>query len=79
MSPPAFGAQDLDHEVVLGGSRDVGEQSILHFPNLRVHVLWIALILLAVAGWADVISAVPRNTILQTAVAEPYRSRISSV
>ena len=28
--------------------------------------LWVALVLLAIAGWADVISAVLRNTILQT-------------
>jgi MFS family permease len=44
-----------------------------------IHVLWVALTLLAVAGWADVISAVLRNTLLQTAVDEAYRSRISSV
>ena len=31
-----------------------------------VDTLWVALVLLAVAGWADVISAVLRNTILQT-------------
>ncbi|HEV2372541.1 MAG TPA: MFS transporter, partial [Streptosporangiaceae bacterium] len=44
-----------------------------------VHVLWAALILLAVAGWADVISAVLRATILQMSVADEFRSRISSV
>jgi MFS family permease len=44
-----------------------------------VHVLWAALILLAVAGWADVISAVLRSTILQSSVPEEFRSRISSV
>ena len=33
-----------------------------------VDVLWIALALLALAGWADVVSAVFRNTILQTVV-----------
>ena len=42
-------------------------------------VLWAALILLAAAGWADVISAVLRSTIVQTAVSEPFRSRISGV
>ena len=42
-------------------------------------VLWVALILLAAAGWADVISAVLRSTIVQTAVTEPFRSRISGV
>ena len=38
-----------------------------------------ALVLLAVAGWADVISAVLRNTILQTTVPERFRSRMSSI
>ena len=44
-----------------------------------VHVLWAALALLAVAGWADVISAVLRSTILQTSTSEEFRSRISAV
>ena len=44
-----------------------------------VHVLWAALALLAVAGWADVISAVLRLTILQTSASEEFRSRISAV
>jgi MFS family permease len=44
-----------------------------------VHLLWAALALLAVAGWADVISAVLRSAILQTSVPEAFRSRISSV
>ncbi len=44
-----------------------------------VHVLWAALALLAVAGWADVISAVLRSTILQTSASEEFRSRISAV
>ena len=35
--------------------------------------------LLAVAGWADVISAVLRNTILQSTVPERFRSRMSSI
>jgi MFS family permease len=43
------------------------------------HVLWLALFLLAVAGWADVISAVLRNTILQTVVPEQFRSRIIAI
>ncbi len=42
-------------------------------------VLWIAVVLLAVAGWADVISAVLRNTILQTIVSEQFRSRIIAI
>lgn len=44
-----------------------------------VDVLWIALVLLAVAGWADVISAVLRTTILQAAVPDAFRSRIASL
>jgi predicted MFS family arabinose efflux permease len=44
-----------------------------------VHILWLALALLMVAGWADVISAVLRTTILQSSVPEAFRSRISSL
>lgn len=44
-----------------------------------VDTLWVALVLLAVAGWADVISAVLRNTILQSSVPERFRSRMSSI
>jgi MFS family permease len=44
-----------------------------------VDTLWIALVLLAVAGWADVISAVVRNTMLQTSIPERFRSRMSSI
>lgn len=40
--------------------------------------LWVALVLLAIAGWADVISAVLRNTILQTSIPDAMRSRLSS-
>ena len=40
--------------------------------------LWIGLVLLMVAGWADVISAVLRTTILQSSVPEAFRSRIAS-
>lgn len=40
--------------------------------------LWAALGLLALAGWADVISAVLRNTILQTSIPDSMRSRLSS-
>ena len=42
-------------------------------------VLWVALALLAVAGWADVISAVLRNTILQQSIGEEFRTRLSSI
>ena len=42
-------------------------------------VLWAALALLALAGWADVISAVLRTTILQRSVPAALRSRIASV
>jgi predicted MFS family arabinose efflux permease len=44
-----------------------------------VDTLWIALGLLAVAGWADVISAVLRNVMLQTSIPERFRSRMSSI
>jgi MFS family permease len=44
-----------------------------------VHALWIALVMLAVAGWADVVSAVLRNTILQTSIPDRFRSRMSSI
>jgi MFS family permease len=44
-----------------------------------VDILWVALILLALAGWADVVSAVFRNTILQTAVPDSLRGRLSAI
>ncbi len=44
-----------------------------------VDTLWLGLVLLAVAGWADVISAVLRNTMLQTSIPERFRSRMSSI
>jgi predicted MFS family arabinose efflux permease len=44
-----------------------------------VDTLWIALVMLAVAGWADVISAVLRQTILQTSIPERFRGRMSSI
>jgi predicted MFS family arabinose efflux permease len=44
-----------------------------------VHTLWVALVMLAIAGWSDVISAVLRNTILQTTIPERFRSRMSSI
>ena len=42
-------------------------------------VLWVALVFLAIAGWADVISAVLRNTILQSSIPEEFRTRLSSI
>lgn len=44
-----------------------------------VDVLWVGLLLLAVAGWADVVSAVFRNTILQTAIPDHLRGRLSAI
>jgi MFS family permease len=44
-----------------------------------VHVLWIALVLLALGGWSDVVSAVFRNTILQTAIPDSLRGRLSAI
>ena len=44
-----------------------------------VHMLWVALVMLDIAGWADVISAVLRNTILQTSIPDRFRSRMSGI
>ena len=44
-----------------------------------IDVLWVALVLLALAGWADVVSAVFRNTILQTAIPDNLRGRLSAI
>jgi len=44
-----------------------------------VHVVYVGLICLAVAGAMDVISTVLRNTILQNAITDEFRSRISSI
>ena len=41
--------------------------------------VWVALVFLAIAGGADVISAVFRNTILQLAVPDNLRGRLSSI
>ena len=41
--------------------------------------LWAALVLLAVAGWADVISAVFRSTILQVEAPDRLRGRLSAI
>lgn len=40
---------------------------------------WIALVLLTLAGAADVVSAVFRNTVIQTRVSDALRGRVSSV
>lgn len=42
-------------------------------------VCWLGVTFLAIAGWADVISAVLRNTILQTSITDDYRGRISAI
>jgi MFS family permease len=44
-----------------------------------VHVVWVGLACLAIAGATDVISTILRNTILQNAITDEYRSRISSI
>ncbi|MEO7804609.1 MAG: MFS transporter, partial [Actinomycetota bacterium] len=41
--------------------------------------LWLALIMLAIAGWADVISAVFRSTIFQLLLPDSLRGRMSAV
>jgi MFS family permease len=43
------------------------------------HVLWLALLLLAVAGAADMVSAIFRNTILQVATPDSLRGRLQGV
>ena len=43
------------------------------------HSLPLAVFFLAVAGWADVISAVLRNTVLQSRITDDFRSRVSSI
>ncbi|MFN2614313.1 MAG: MFS transporter [Actinomycetota bacterium] len=42
-------------------------------------IIWVALVCLAVAGTADVISAVFRGTILQTVVTDAVRGRLSAI
>jgi hypothetical protein len=44
-----------------------------------VHVLWLGLVLLAVAGAADNISAVFRSSILQAATPDEYRGRLQGI
>jgi len=44
-----------------------------------VHVVFVGLICLGVAGAMDVISTVLRNTILQNAITDEFRSRVSSI
>lgn len=44
-----------------------------------VHYLWFGLFALGVAGAMDVISTILRNTILQLAISDEFRSRISSI
>jgi Transmembrane secretion effector len=41
--------------------------------------LWLALPLLVIAGWADVVSAVLRSSIIQNVVHDHYRNRISGL
>jgi hypothetical protein len=44
-----------------------------------VHVLWFGLVMLAVAGAADMVSAIFRNTILQVATPDSLRGRLQGV
>jgi MFS family permease len=44
-----------------------------------VHELWLAVVLLAVAGAADLVSAVYRQTILQTYAPDEMRGRMQGV
>jgi MFS family permease len=43
------------------------------------HICWLGVVCLAVAGWADVISAVLRNTILQSSITDEFRGRLSAI
>ena len=43
------------------------------------HVLWVGVILLAIAGWADMVSAIFRSTILQVATPDALRGRLQGV
>lgn len=43
------------------------------------HSIWLGLACLAVAGAMDVISTILRNTILQRAITDEFRSRVSSI
>ncbi len=42
-------------------------------------VLWLSLTLLVLASWADVISAVLRNTMLQTSIPPRFRGRMTAI
>jgi hypothetical protein len=44
-----------------------------------VHYLWCGVIALAVAGASDVVSTVLRNTVLQLAISDEFRSRLSAI
>jgi MFS family permease len=44
-----------------------------------VHLLWFGVIMLAIAGAMDMVSAVLRSTILQLAITDEFRSRISAI
>ena len=44
-----------------------------------VHILWFGVIMLAIAGGMDVISTVLRNTILQLAITDEFRGRLSAI
>ncbi len=44
-----------------------------------IHVLWLGLVLLAVAGAADMVSAIFRSTILQVATPDSLRGRLQGV
>ena len=44
-----------------------------------VHLLWFGLLVLALAGAMDMVSTVLRSTILQLAITDEFRSRLSSI
>jgi hypothetical protein len=85
---PSLGA--LLGAVTSGWARQVRRQGLAVLVSVAVwggsialfgftRVLWLALLLLAVAGAADMVSAIFRNTILQVATPDALRGRLQGV
>src|SRR5262249_59987284 len=75
--PSGWGGRSLRHGLAVGCAVLVWGLSIAGFGV--AHWLPLALVLLAVAGWADVVSAVFRNTIIQFAGPDGMRGRLMGV
>jgi hypothetical protein len=85
---PSLGA--LLGAVTSGWARQVRRQGLAVLVSVAVwggsialfgftRVLWLALLLLAIAGAADMVSAIFRNTILQVATPDALRGRLQGV